>query len=209
MRIGVLAGGTSVELAGGVIGIVLVVAGLAGQAPAITAALAAIVLGGALFAHGCAILARWDEVVGHLDRNRYEIAAVINGVGTETFGGATSAIVGALVLANVSPPGVLGAAIIALSSAVLLGGAAQPQLVEITIYPETPVQHVAHRAIEASGGILVLAGIVALACGAVAVLGIGPAVLLSLVAELAIAIAMLLAGGALTARFASYRAAHS
>jgi hypothetical protein len=208
LRVGMLVGGTSIELFGGLAGFVLAILGLAGQSPTRMAALASIVLGGAVFLHGCAILARWDDVMHHLDPNRYDHDAVATGVGVETFAGAVCAVLGILVLVNAVPPGVVAAAGLVLGAGALFGGGAQPQLIEITMHPETPIQELAYRTICAASGVLVVTGIVAASLSVLAIIHVGPPLELTLAADLAIASAMVLAGSALTVRFTSYRLAH-
>ena len=62
------------------------------------------------------------------------------------------------------------------------------------------VARVTYDAIQTSGGIMVIVGIAACVLGVLALLAVGPVLVLTLVALLAIGAALLFAGGALTAR---------
>lgn len=193
-----LESGSSLEALGGLAAIVVAVIGIAGYDPFTMGGVAAIAIGLALVAQGGAIAARWRHALRSLDGTRYDRTELIGGVSTEVFGGIVGIVLGVLVLARVMPQVLLPVAAIVFGGALLLGGAAQPELAAIAgPARRTSVQ----EAVEASGGIMVLVGIASAVLGILALLGVGPVMTLALVALLCVGGAILFAGGALAARF--------
>ena len=107
-------------------------------------------------------------------------------------------VLGILVLADVMPAVLLAVTAIVFGGALLLGGAAQPELANLAAPPRRPT---VQDAVEASGGIMVLVGVAAAVLGILSLLGVGPALTLALIAMLCIGGALLFAGGALATRF--------
>ena len=200
---GVFAGGASLEAIGGAGAVVLAIIGLSASWPMLMAGVATLAIGGALIFHGGAIAARWNQALQRLDRDRYDRTQFFGGIGAEVIGGAAGVVLGILVLAGVIPAILLPIAAIVFGGALLLGGAATPELESLA----EPVRdrrfgEVTHEAIQASGGVMALAGIAAAVLGILGLIKVGPFVTMSLVAMLCVGGALLLAGGALTARFA-------
>ncbi len=205
LHLGVLAIGAAIELCGAAAACALSLLGLAGRSPDRMAARAAVVLGCALVIHATSVLAVWRAVARHLDTLRYDCQAVAIALALEAIAGVAAVVLGGLAIARPVAVGVgLPVAAVALAIATWFGGAAQPQLGGLTIYPATWVQRLAAGILVRSDGMLVLAGTAAINLGVLAAVGIGPTLTLTLVAYLAIATTALLAGGALTARLAAH-----
>ncbi len=198
----VFTGGSSVETLGGLVAIVLAIIGVTGYEQIYMLGAAAIATGIALLAQGGSVAARWNDVLRRLDGERYDRSELIGGIGTEVFGGAVGIVLGVLALANVRPFVLLPVAAIVFGGSLLLGGAAQPELEELVPERDPRYRRLTRDAIQASGGIMVMVGIAAAVLGILALLNVGPILTLSLVAMLCVGGALLVAGGALTARFA-------
>jgi hypothetical protein len=201
----IFVGGSSIETLGGFAAAVLAIIGVTGYEQIYMLGTACIATGIALLAHGGSIAARWNEVLRRLDGERFDRSELIGGVGTEVFGGGVGLVLGILALANVRPFVLLPVAAIVFGGSLLLGGAAQPDLE--ALIPEYQMRDVryhrrTHDAIQASGGVMVMVGIASAVLGILALLDVGPILTLTLVGMLCIGGALLMAGGALTARFA-------
>ncbi|MDB4952783.1 MAG: hypothetical protein JWO36_352 [Myxococcales bacterium] len=198
---GVLASGTSLELVGGLAATVVSVIGLSSYLPFYMCAVATIAIGVAFLAHGLSVIARWEHAARRLAGSRYDRGEVIGGVSTEVFGGTVGLILGVLALSHVLPFVLMPVAAIVYGGSLLLGGAAQPELVELVPQSDPRYRRITRDAIQASAGVMVLVGIAAATLGILALLAVGPVVVLTLSAMLSIGGALVIAGGALTARF--------
>jgi uncharacterized membrane protein HdeD (DUF308 family) len=196
--IGVLTGGSSLELLGGAIAVVLAILGLANYNPFFMAAIATILIGAALLAFGIALAARWNDTVRRMGGDQDDLAA---GVGTEIVGGITGIILGVLALAGVEPLVVLPVAAIVFGGALLLGAAAQPRLAVLSPDRDDRFERTARRGLESSSGVMVLIGIAAVVLGLLGLIEVGPPLTLTLVAMLVIGAALVVAGGAATVKF--------
>ncbi len=195
----VLAGGTSLEALGGLVAIVVCIVGFS-QLPFQMAGIGAIAIGFALFAQGASIAARWRDTARRVEGLRLPPQEIAGGVSTEVFGGLTGIVLGILALMGVKPLVLLPAAAIVFGGALLLGGAAQPDLVFLAPERNPRVARTTYNAIQTSGGVMVLVGVAAAVLGILGVLRVGPVLTLALVAYLAIGASLVFAGGALTAR---------
>ncbi|MBA3397311.1 MAG: hypothetical protein H0T89_32090 [Deltaproteobacteria bacterium] len=193
-----IASGSSFELFAGVIAVAVGVAGIAGYAPIYLASTATIAVGFALLAQGGTMAARWQNAVHIAGSERTEAV----GIGTEVFGGLAGIALGVLALFGVSPLTLLPVAALVLGVALLLGGPAQPQIAEVAPARSPRRWHVTRDAVRTSSGVMVMAGVAAIALGILALATDGPVLLLSLIAMVCVAAALVLAGGALAARFA-------
>jgi hypothetical protein len=196
----VFVGGTTVEAIGGLAGVILAIVGLASIWSYTMAGLAAIAIGIGLVAHGGAIMTRWNQALSRLSRGRYDRNEIAGGLGTEVFGGLAGIVLGVLAVVNVNPFVTLPIAAIVFGAALLLGGATQPELENLAPEDDPRLRRFTHRAIEASGGVMVMVGIAAAVLGILALVHAGTVVTLSLVAMLCVGAALFLAGGTLGAR---------
>jgi hypothetical protein len=193
-----IASGSSFELFAGLIGLVCAIVGVAGYAQVWMAAIAIIALGFALLAQGGTMAARWQNAEHIAGSERTEAV----GIGTEVFGGLAALALGVLALLHVMPLVLIPIASIVLGTALLLGGPAQPELVEAGRAGSPQRWRVTRDVVRTSGGVMVMAGLAAIVLGVLALASGGPVLLLSLIGLVTVAAALVLAGGALAARFA-------
>lgn len=195
-----LTGGASLEVLGGGAAVVLAIIGLTGFMPFYMVAIAVIVIGGALLAYSAAVAARWSDTVARFRGS--EEAEVAAGIGTELIGGAAGIALGILALAGVYPQLLLPIAAIVFGGSLLIGGMAQPQLsVTRRTHEHVRTERISKTSMDASGGVMALAGVGALVLGVLALIGVGPFMTLILVAMLGLGGGLLLAGAASAVRF--------
>lgn len=197
-----LTSGSSLEVIGGAGAVVLAIIGLAGYLSTYMAPIATIAIGGALLAHGAAVTARWTDTMRRAIAARSERLELTGGIGSEIFGGMCGIVLGILALAGVSPLVLLGVAAVVFGGAILLGAPAQSDLARLAPDRDPRVGRFTYEAVEASMGTMVLVGCGAIVLGILALVHVGPALTLALVAMLAVGGALLVTGGALTTRFA-------
>lgn len=195
----VFAGGSTLETLGGLTALVFAIIGFSYR-PFTMASIATIAIGVALFSQGTAIMARWHEALRRLEGARFEKRELASGVSTEMFGGLAGIVLGMLALVGVKPLVLLPVAAMVFGGALLLGGAAQPDLVYLAPERNPKLARVTYSAIQTSGGVMILVGIASVVLGILAVLSVGPILTLTLVALMAIGVALVFAGGALAAR---------
>jgi hypothetical protein len=197
---GMLAGGSTLETMGGLTAVILSVVGFQ-ERPVVMGAVATIAIGIALLAQGASIMARWQHALPKLQGGKPDRTELVEGVGTEVFGGAVGVVLGIIALVGIKPHVMLPVAAIVFGGSLLLGGAAQPDLVYLAPDKNPRFARVTFSAIQASGGVMVLVGVAAAVLGILGLLDVGPPLSLALVAMLSIGFSLLFAGGALTARF--------
>jgi hypothetical protein len=195
----VVAGGSSLETLGGLTALVTAVVGFV-ELPFHMAGVATVALGIALVAQGIAVTSRWRDALAAIEGTRARQADLVKGISTETFAGMVGVMLGILALAGVAPLVVLPAAVLAYGGALVIGGAAQPDLVYLAPERNPRFARVTYDAIQSSGSIMVLVGIAAAVLGTLALASLGPVLTLTLVALLSIAASLMFAGGVLTAR---------
>jgi hypothetical protein len=198
----VVAGGSLLESIGGGGAVVLAILGLAGVLPLWMAAIGTIAVGGALIAQGAAIASRWDDLLERIGGERTTRAELGGGMGAETLGGAAAVVLAVIALAGTLPVELLSIAAIVLGGALLLGSPTQTEVAQVDVGASPVVRRATRSAADASTGLLALAGIGSAVLGVLALIMRGDAMTLSLVAILVVGGALLLSGGAVTARFA-------
>lgn len=192
-----IASGSSFELFAGVIAAIVAMIGIAGYYPAAMAATATIAVGFALLAQGGTLAARWQNAK-HIPTTEKTEAL---GIGTEVLGGFAGIALGAAALLGVVPLVLLPAAAMAVGAALLFGGPAQPQIADAAPRSRRPAWRVTRDAVRTSSSVMVMAGLGGIVLGVLGLTIAGYTLVMSLIAMLAIAAALVLAGGALTARF--------
>jgi hypothetical protein len=197
---GMLAGGSTLETVGGLAAVILSVVGFQ-ERPITMCAVATISIGIALLSQGVSIMARWSHALPRLQGGKPDRNELVEGVSTEVFGGAVGCVLGMIALIGIKPLVMLPVAAIVFGGSLLLGGAAQPDLVYLAPEKNPRYARATFSAIQASGGIMVLVGVAAAVLGILGLLEVGPPLSLALVAMLSIGFSLLFAGGALTARF--------
>jgi hypothetical protein len=146
-------------------------------------------------------MARWRHAVNRLEGTRPDRDELVEGVSTEVFGGVVGIVLGIIALVGIKPAIMLPVAAIVFGGSLLLGGAAQPDLVYLAPERNPRYARATFSAIQASGGIMVLVGVAAAVLGILGLLEVAPPVSFALVSMLSIGFSLLIAGGALTARF--------
>jgi hypothetical protein len=194
------AGGSALEAIGGLAAVICSIIGFS-FLPFYMASVATIAIGVALFAQGSAVMARWRDTLHRLEGASFDRQELVGGLSTEVFGGLVGIVLGVLALANVKPLVMLPVASIVFGGALMLGGAAQPELVFLAPERNPKVARVTYNAILTSGGVMILVGIASAVLGILGVLSIGPILTTTLAALIAIGVSLTFAGGALSARF--------
>jgi hypothetical protein len=197
---GMLTGGSTLETLGGLAAVVLAVVGFQ-QQPIQMCAVATVAIGFALLAQGASLMSRWRQTLRKLEHSKLERNELVEGVSTEVFGGTVGIVLGVLALFGIKPDVMLPVAAIVFGGSLLLGGAAQPDLVYLAPERNPRYARATFNAIQASGGIMVLVGVAAAVLGILALIHVGPPIYLTLVAMLSIGFSLVFAGSALTARF--------
>jgi len=197
---GMLAGGSTLETLGGLAAVIVSVVGFSEQ-PVQMCAIATIAIGIALLSQGASIMARWQRMTHELEGTKPDRTELVEGVSTEVFGGSVGIVLGVIALVGIKPMVLLPVAAIVFGGSLLLGGAAQPDLVYLAPERNPRYARATFSAIQTSGGIMVLVGVAAAVLGILGLLDVGPPLSFALVSMLSIGFSLLLTGGALTARF--------
>ena len=188
--------GSLFELAGAAVAALLAVIGLLGIGKLHAATFGAIAVGFALLAHGATLAQRWTRATHMPEREKTEAISI----GTEVVGGFAVIVLGVVAASDGAPLYVLPAASLVIGAALLLGGPTQPALAA-GIETAGPRWRVTRDAVRASGGVMAMAGVAAIVLGILSLTG-GPVLTLTLIAFLCVAMSLLVAGTALTARIA-------
>ena len=192
-----IASGSSFELCTGVLAAIAAVVGIANYFPLYTGALATIAIGFSLLAQGGTLAARWQNV----DRVAGTERAEAIGIGSEVIGGFAGIALGALALLGVAPLVLLPVAAIVLGAALLFGGPAQPQIADAAPHTGRHRFRATRDALRTSSSVMVMAGLAGVVLGVLGLAMEGYVLLFALIAMLAISGALIVAGGAVTARF--------
>jgi hypothetical protein len=197
---GVVTGGSTLEALGGAVAVVLAIIGIAGVFPVMLGGVAAIVIGGMLFADGSALAARWKPLLERMG-SREDRTEILGGVAIEVLAGGFGAVLGIIVLAVIGARVLLPIAALAFGCALIAGGAALPQVDKLVPEERSRFARPLHYALRASSASEAILGLAAVVLGILGIIGVGPNPLLSLVAMLCVGASMLLAGGTLAVRF--------
>lgn len=195
----------AVEAIGGLLTVILAVAGLAELLPFTLAAVATIALGAALCAKGVVLASRYAAVAALLEpRDPGARTELGGGLGVEILGGAASVVLGILALVGVSPTVLVPAAVIVLGGTLLFATSATYRLGTVTDpgrVADPRDLETTRDALQASAGGEILIGLAGVVLGILA-LALGEVWLtLSLVGLLTLGVAVLVGGGTLSAMF--------
>ncbi len=219
------AGGATLAAIAGGAALVLSILGLTTQTfPMRLLEVATVVVGGGLIIEGSALTAWFAQSRDLMDRD--ERASIGGSISAEMLGGVATAVLGVLALLGNDPLILVPAAAIVAGGALLVGSGAQertrkalytyrqrrlPEQVDVRLEgvtvstPETRREDQLEEMSKAAVGVAtaadVLVGIAAVTLGILALLEVNPMVL-SLVAMMALGVAILLGGGAVGARLA-------
>jgi hypothetical protein len=190
------------EVLGGVGAIVLGILGLVHIAPRTMASIATIVVGCALIFESGAVASRHSHLQSLAAEGGGGVAAG-GGTTAELVGGATGVVLGVLGLFRIATHFVVPAAVIVFGASLLIGAiqTARLEQAHLSRIPDTASSRSVQAGVGGASGAEVLVGIGALALGILAILQIAP-VVLSLIALLAIGVAVLLDGTSTGARAA-------
>ena len=194
-----IASGSSFELFSGVIAVMVAVIGIAGYFPLYMGATATIAIGFSLIASGGTLAARWQNATSgaHARADRTEAL----GIGTEVLGGFAGIALGVLALLGVAPLVLLPAAMIVVGAALLFGGPAQPQIADAAPHVHNLRYRIRRDSVRTSSSVMVMAGLAGIVLGVAALALPSYLLVLSLIAALCVATALVVAGGTITARF--------
>jgi len=191
-----IASGSSFELVAGVTAAVLAVIGVAGYFPAYMAAAATVAIGLALIAQGGTLAARWQNASRIAGTERTEAI----GIGTEVIGGFGGIALGALALLGAAPLVLLPVSAIVVGAALLFGGPAEPQLAVAAPRARQPFR-VTRDSLRTASSVMVMGGLAGIVLGILGLTLDGYTLVLANIAALCVAGALVVAGGAVTARF--------
>ena len=200
--LGRLASGSIMEAVVAIGAIVLSIIGLAGMLSNVMAAIATIIIGGALLVEGGAIGSDYGRLISESreESGGFDAVELGGGLTAEFLGGIAGIVLGILALFGTAPTVLMPAAVIVFGAALLLGSAAAAELNWVANTPTgQPANETVRGATTAASGGHVMVGLSALVLGILAVIGITPLVL-TLVALLALGTAMLFSGSALGSR---------
>jgi hypothetical protein len=188
----VITGGMSVGLFAGLASAAFAVAGLAGHEPFEMGALAMIAIAVALVVEGWALAARWHDGTHVVGRESIDVLGIV----AQMLGGFACLVLGLVAAAGVAPETALASASLVLGVSLAIGGPSQQDL-PVLAPTASPCWRMTRNLEKASTRIMVAGGVVAFVLGAVAF----AVPELSLVASLVGAVAVILAGSPVFARF--------
>jgi hypothetical protein len=175
-------------------------AALEGAHAVVLTASAVIAVGGGTVIHALGGLYRAKRRFRHL-HDRLEVVTLFGGLSAELAGGAGAGVLALLVLGRHAAPDVLlPAASVAIGGGVLIVAPAHDRLSWLAHLPGSRVQRAAARLVPWSAWGLALAGTAAIFLGTLALVGVGPELVLSAAAIAGVGAAVLVAGGAMMVR---------
>lgn len=200
-----LVGSSIAAAVSGAAAIILSIIGLAAIEPKIMISVAAIVVGAGLLSEGSTLAAEYSGILSRTRRSFWNKVEFGSGFSAEMLIGIAAIVLGILSLLNVSPLVLTSIVVIMLGAALLFSSGARTLLNSMRL--ETPenrkrAETVAHAALTTATWMQLLLGLVAIALGVLALVGIAPFIL-NLVAMLAIGASMLLSGAAVSGRMLS------
>ena len=207
--------GGLVDAIGGIAGAVLAIIGLNGFDPVGMAAIAAIVLGGALLVQGATILSEYAYMTSQAEPAESASAPAefraAEGLAATFMVGAAAIVLGVLAVLGISSVELTAVAVIAFGSALVLSSGSFRQLYVLRgqlLHAAAPGSHsgpelLVGQMASGSAGVQLLAGLGAIVLGVLAVAGLRPTVL-TLAGLLVLGIAVLLSGTALSSLLLSF-----
>ncbi len=192
----------SLELVAAALAIVFALIGLAGDRPLEMAATATIAIGAALLVQGLAVTVRCIDsarrvVGGQPDRREVRMLR-------ETVAGIGAIALGDVALAGVSPLRLVALATILVGGTLFVGAPAHPVLAAHAPDPDRRIGRYTLGAVLISTRVMTFTGLASVVTGALVVIRIVTTPVVVLAVLLAISSALVLTGGALSARFARH-----
>jgi hypothetical protein len=204
-------GGTITESFASGAAIVLALIGLGGIQPSIMLPVAVIIMGSAFLFEGIALSMRFSKLLSETSRDRLDKAEFGVGLTSEYLGGITGVVLGILSLLGVASMILPAAAAIVFGLTFMLSSGVTYRLdaLEIEGAEEgTRFKKIAHEAVKVSAVLEYVLGIGAVVLGIIALAGVyastaGFVMMISLVSLLAVGVAGLVTGAAVTSRMVS------
>jgi hypothetical protein len=197
----VIATGSTREALAGATAIVLTILGLTRLKPVLMAAVATMIIGGALLMAGVTVGLRVDRLAPLQSRERTELAS---GMSAEFLAGVAGFALGVLAVLGVSSVLLLAIAPIVFGAGLFIGSAMISRLNFLTFFGvaepgQEPILRAARYTVSAAARAQTLVALAAMVLGILALLGFHPLVL-ALVALLSIGGTLLLSGGAVSGK---------
>jgi len=187
----------------------LAIIGLASVYPVLLAAIATIVIGGALLLEGAAIAARYSRLALEKSGAAQE-ADISSGMSAEFIGGAAGVVLGVLALVGVAPEILIPVAALTFGASLLIGSAANARLNHMLMFVprhehgDEYLERIARETVNAASGAEFMIGAGASVLGILAIVRVGPWLALSLVAFLVVGTAVLLTGAAFSGKLLAF-----
>lgn len=165
------ASGAAVEAIGGIGVIVLSILALGGVAPNFLAAIAGIIFGVAIFAHGTAVAAEYSKLLSQVAEDRTGSLELGGGMTSEFLSGIAIIVLGILSLIGKSPTILMPALIIVAGVALALSAGAIQRLNDLRIEATASSdfgRRVAKAAVSGAAGAQLLAGVATIVLGILA-----------------------------------------
>jgi len=201
----ILAGGSFIEMAGGIGAVVLAILGLVGIVPPLMAAIATISIGAAILVEGVSISLEYNRLYHKIAADsEFHSAELTGGISAAVFGGAAAIILGILSILTIYPTVLLPISAIILGFGIIFGTGYKARLQALKVCePESPLfEKIARNAVLTSIGTDLLVGAGAAILGILALVGLYPFVL-TLVAFLSLGGTVMIGGSALGSRMIS------
>lgn len=198
----VIARGSTGEAICGLAAVALAILGLAGVLPALLASIAVIVIGAALSLEGGTLAARHSELLSEIGGGDLSNIEIEGGMTTELIGGIAGITLGILALLGVDRLVLLSVSAIVFGGVLLLSSATLSRLNEIqmTSGHRDQSQRIADYAVSSAAGAKRFVGLGGITLGILALIGVAAAPVLTLVAFLAVAVAELISGSAVSGK---------
>ncbi len=199
--------GSVIEAGAGIAVIALAIIGLARGDSGFITAIAAIVLGAALFAQGGAIASQYSKLTSLISGGTIGALELGGGMGSDIIAGAAVIVLGILGLIGFAPGVLLASAVITAGATLLLGAAAIERLAMFKAGAaglSELAQKLTHATISSAVTGQILAGCGAVVLGIIALAMPSHAIVLTLAGLLVLGASIMISGAALTGRLMQF-----
>ncbi|MEN6449423.1 MAG: hypothetical protein ABFC96_02945 [Thermoguttaceae bacterium] len=202
VSVAVVSGGSITQAIGGIAAIVLTIIAMTGVAPTYLMAVAAIVAGGALLIESGSVGARFWRLPEEISTGRFATTQLASGIAAQFVGGVAAVVLGILALSGVLPWTMIQVSVLALGAALLIGSdltARMNFLENVGEEGHAMRASVGRRAALVAAGVQAILGVAAVVLAILALVNVVP-VLLTELGMLAVGVAALISGSAITRR---------
>jgi hypothetical protein len=199
-------GGSIAQSIGGLAAVILAILGLVNIAPHYMLAIAALTIGAGLVFQGSNISMEYSTLLSRISSGKLENSTVGGGISIEVLAGVAGIVLGVLGLLAVSPTVLLPVAVIVFGTALIVSSGDLSRLNSLKLEHsgvDEDVQRAARESLSVGNGTQVFIGLGTVVLGILGLIGYDW-VVLSLVALLAIGIAVLVSGTGVTSRMMSF-----